>query len=216
MLFRKTKHHNKPQKEAIMADLKHVGRLTTNNRKLIVAYRVVPNDPEHCLVVHTESLDAADHDSLINLVESNAGQSENDLANAMARTQLTDGSNMLARFHTTGKLVKVPTNVVEMTPNITTRVNLAELNKIIADQKGVTVADLAVKSTAPAPTETTSQAPIVEDATPVVGEEPLSDEQLAAQYRSQADALFKEAKALREQAEELVPTKKKAKQTADA
>ena len=199
-----------------MADLKHVGRLTTNNRKLIVAYRVVPNDPEHCLVVHTESLDAADHDSLINLVESNAGQSENDLANAMARTQLTDGSNMLARFHTTGKLVKVPTNVVEMTPNITTRVNLAELNKIIADQKGVTVADLAVKSTAPAPTATTTEAPIVEDATPVVGEEPLSDEQLAAQYRSQADALFKEAKALREQAEELVPTKKKAKQTADA
>jgi len=216
MLFRKTKHHNKPQKEAIMADLKHVGRLTTNNRKLIVAYRVVPNDPEHCLVVHTESLDAADHDSLINLVESNAGQSENDLANAMARTQLTDGSNMLARFHTTGKLVKVPTNVVEMTPNITSRVNLAELNKIIADQQGVTVADLAVKSTAPAPTQTTSEAPIVEDATPVVGEEPLSDEQLAAQYRSQADALFKEAKALREQAEELVPTKKKAKQTADA
>jgi hypothetical protein len=199
-----------------MADLKHVGRLTTNNRKLIVAYRVVPNDPEHCLVVHTESLDAADHDSLINLVESNAGQSENDLANAMARTQLSDGSNMLARFHTTGKLVKVPTNVVEMTPNITTRVNLEELNKIIADQKGVTVADLAVKSTAPTPTETTSEAPIVEDATPVVGEEPLSDEQLAAQYRSQADALFKEAKALREQAEELVPTKKKAKQTADA
>ena len=199
-----------------MADLKHVGRLTTNNRKLIVAYRVVPNDPEHCLVVHTDSLDAADHDSLINLVESNAGQSENDLANAMARTQLTDGSNMLARFHTTGKLVKVPTNVVEMTPNITTRVNLAELNKIIADQKGVTVADLAVKSTAPAPTATTTEAPIVEDATPVVGEEPLSDEQLAAQYRSQADALFKEAKALREQAEELVPTKKKAKQTADA
>jgi hypothetical protein len=37
----------------------------------------------------------------------------------------------------------------------------------------------------------------------------LTDESLAAQYRSQADALFKEAKILREQAEELVPTKKK-------
>jgi hypothetical protein len=37
----------------------------------------------------------------------------------------------------------------------------------------------------------------------------ISDEELAAQYRSQADALFKEAKALREQAEELVPTKRK-------
>ena len=38
----------------------------------------------------------------------------------------------------------------------------------------------------------------------------MSNEDLAAQYRSQADALFKEAKALREQAEELVPTKRKA------
>ena len=38
----------------------------------------------------------------------------------------------------------------------------------------------------------------------------LTDEQLAAQYRSQADALFKEAQSLRKQAEELVPTKKTA------
>jgi hypothetical protein len=42
----------------------------------------------------------------------------------------------------------------------------------------------------------------------------LSDEDLAAQYRSQADAMFKEAKRLREQAEELAPTKKKTKTSA--
>ena len=42
-------------------------------------------------------------------------------------------------------------------------------------------------------------------------EEVLTDEALAAQYRSQADALFKEAKSLREQAEALVPTKRKTK-----
>ncbi len=46
-----------------------------------------------------------------------------------------------------------------------------------------------------------------------IGEAPLDDEALAAQYRSQADTLFKEAKRLREQAEDLVPTKKKAKST---
>ena len=51
-----------------MAEIKHVGRLTTNNRKLVVAYRVIPGDPENCLVIHTESLDAADHDTLINTV----------------------------------------------------------------------------------------------------------------------------------------------------
>jgi len=38
----------------------------------------------------------------------------------------------------------------------------------------------------------------------------LSDSDLAAQYRSQADSLYKEAKALRAQAEGLVPTVKKA------
>ena len=44
----------------------------------------------------------------------------------------------------------------------------------------------------------------------------LSDEDLAAQYRSQADSLYKEAKALRAQAEDLVPTTKKSKAKATA
>ena len=42
----------------------------------------------------------------------------------------------------------------------------------------------------------------------------LDDTTLATQYRSQADALYKEAKRLREQAEELVPTKRKTKASA--
>ena len=196
-----------------MAEIKHVGRLTTNNRKLVVAYRVVPGEPENCLVIHTESLEAADHDTLITMVESNAGQTADELSTVMARTQLTDGSNMLARFHQTGKLVKVPTNIVELTPNRTTAIKLDEINQMIADQKGVTIEELAIPDTtqsAPAPT-----APAVEDATPT-SEAPLDDEALAAQYRSQADSLFKEAKRLREQAEELVPTKKKAKMAESA
>ena len=45
-------------------------------------------------------------------------------------------------------------------------------------------------------------------------EKVLDDATLAAQYRSQADALYKEAKSLREQAEELVPTKRKTKSSA--
>src|SRR6056300_1332367 len=34
-----------------MPDFKHVGRLTTNIRKLIVAYKTIPNDPNYSLVV---------------------------------------------------------------------------------------------------------------------------------------------------------------------
>ena len=192
-------------------EIKHVGRLTTNNRKLVVAYRTIPGEPDNCLVIHTESLDAADHDTLINMVESNAAQSQNELSEVMARTQLTDGSNMLARFHQTGKLVKVPTKIVELMPTRTTAINLAELNQIVADQKGVTIDELAQS-----PVASNTTANTVDTATAPAGEVPLDDEALAAQYRSQADSMFKEAKRLREQAEELAPTKKKAKMTESA
>lgn len=203
-----------------MPDMKHVGRTVKQKRKCIVAYRVIPNDPEHCLVVYTESLDADMHDTLINLVESNAGQNSYELAQAMARTQIPDGRVMLTAFHQTGKLSKVATDQVEMTPNFTDTVNLKELNQLIAQQRGVTVADLALKSDGSTPAKgETAPAPameVVEEETPVAGEGVLTDEQLAAQYRSQADALFKEAKALREQAEGLVPTKRKKKEEAEA
>ena len=198
---------------------KHVGRIISNKRKVIVAYRVVPGDPDNCLVIQTENLSADEHDSLIKAVESAAGQEANEFGEAMARVTLPDGRNILAGFHTTGKLRKVPTELVEMTPTNNDTVQLSELNKIIAEQQGVTIADLAIKgpdgeTVVPAvdstetvdPTKVYTSSP--EPATAKT-DGVISDEDLAASYRSQADALFKEAKQLREQAEELVPTKRK-------
>ena len=210
-----------------MHDYKHVGRVKTNRRKVVVAYRVVPGDPDNCLVVQTENLNAEEHDSLIKLIESDAGQSAYEFAEAMARTRLPDGRIMLAAFHVTGKLNKVPADMIEMTPNNSTAINLKELNEIIAQNQGVTVADLAVKgpdgetlqpADAPAtdapvnPVDMYANAPATNTASDGI----LTDEALAAQLRSQADALFKEAKALREQAEELVPTKKKSTKTTES
>ena len=193
--------------------LKHVGRIAANKRKVVVAYRTLPGESENCLVVTTENLDAADHDSLMKLVESDAGQNEDEFATAMARTRLSDGRIMLAGFHTTGKMTKVPTSSVEMTPDRNAGIMLDELNKMIAEQRGVAIEDLAVKSPDQDPTQTQEStiATASEIPSTPVQEEVLDDAKLAAQYRSQADAMFKEAKRLREQAEELVPTKKKAK-----
>lgn len=202
-----------------MQTLKHVGRTKQGKKKCGVAYRVVPGEPENCLVVFSESLDAPDHDAMITLIESNAGQTAYELADAMARTRLPDGRNMLNTFHRTGKLIKVPTNTIEMTPNSNTTVDLDELNQHIAEQQGKTVNDLAVKSPegetlGTAETIVDPVAPYTETTT--AGQpDVLTDEALAAQYRSQADSLFKEAKRLREQAEDLVPTKRKSKTTAD-
>ena len=191
-----------------MSNLKHVGRYISNKRKVVVAYRVIPGDSDHCVVVPTERLMAEEHDTLMKLVESDAGQNSYELAEAMARTRLPDGRIMLAAFHTTGKFNKAPSNTIEMTPNRNTSINLQELNEMVAQQRGVTVEDLAIK-----PSQQQQQKTAEEPVQEVVSTEEavITDEELAAQYRSQADSLFKEAKRLREQAEELVPTKRKKK-----
>jgi len=198
--------------------LKHVGRMAHNKRRVIVAYKVLPGEPDYCVVVTTENLEASDHDTLIKLVESSAGQEADDLATVMMRTQLSDGSNMLARFHTTGKMVKVKTADVEMIPNQNTSIRLNELNEAIATQRGVTVADLAVKGPDGQTVQPASAQPAItasEMAAETAGttaapaDGVLTDELLAKKYRSDADRLSKEAAELRRQAEELVPTKKK-------
>lgn len=188
-----------------MDNLKHVGRIKTNNRRVVVAYKTVPDEPENCIVVTTENLSADEHDTLMKLVESPAGQESFELADAMARARLPDGRIMLSAFHTTGKLVKQPTNVVEMTPNSNTSIMLSELNELIAQQQGTTVKDLSVS---PAETAETYVKNAEENTS---SELSVSDEDQAAQYRSEADRLFKEAKRLREMAEEISPTKKKKK-----
>ncbi len=204
--------------------LKHVGRIAATKKKVAVVYRVVPGDSNFCVVCPTESLAAEEHDTLMTLLESNGGQEAYELGEAMARSVLPDGRIMLSGFHTTGKLLKVETDKIEMTPNQSTVVNLKELNTQIASQQGVSVADLALKGPDGNTVADVNEAPVDTTAmysadttasTQAADDGVLTDEQLAASYRSQADRLFKEAKALREQAEELVPTKKR-KATADA
>ena len=211
-----------------MAEIKHVGRLKKNNRKVVVAYRVIPgeNPPVNSLVIDTATLRDEDHDVLIKTVESNSSQTAFEFAEVMARTQLSDGANMLARFHSTGKLQPLPMSEIEMTPNTATVIGLDELNKIIADQRGVTISDLALKDPNELkPGESITEAGSINEmpktANPAVVAESqtaklqapndgvLTDADLAAKYRSDADRLYKEAKALRAQAEELVPTTKK-------
>ena len=216
-----------------MSEIKHVGRLKSNQRKVVVAYRVILGEetPTSSLVIDTASLSDADHETLIKTVESPAGQEAFEFAEVMARTPLSDGANMLANFHATGKLQKIAMADIEMMPTPNYTIGLDELNKVIAEQRGTTIAGLALKDPNEMPEGTTvqeagsvSEMPkttnVQAEAQAARVQAPdngvLSDEDLAASYRSQADRLFKEAKSLREQAEELVPTKKKSKASAEA
>jgi hypothetical protein len=192
-------------------DIKHVGRVIATKKKCVVAYRTLPGDAHYCLIVPTENLPDSYHDSLINLVESNAGQTAYEFAESMARTTLPDGSNMLAAFHTQGRLIKVKTSDIEMTPTTTTSIQLSELNQIIAEQRGLAIDDLSIKtslSKEEPEAEDTEVSTVVESqepATPATFDTPEAE---AKFYRSQADKLAKQAAEFRRKAEELVPTKK--------
>ena len=189
--------------------MKHIGRMKETGRKVAVVFRTIPGDPHSALVVQTENIKDADHDKLMTLIESNTGQTADELADAMQRTPLGDGSMMLNSFHLTGKLTKVSTSDIEMTPDTASTISLDELNKMIAEQKGVSVADLAVGGSSVETIATAETVPSGEASATVEAakEQPLSDSQLANNMRADADRLFKEATELRKQAEDLDPSK---------
>jgi hypothetical protein len=180
--------------------MKHVGKMKNNNAKVVVVYRTLPGDPYSALVVGSASLGASYHDALMNLVQDPSGQSANEFADILAVRKFPDGNNMLSWLHTYGHLKKVPTNLVIMTPTPQASVALDELNSIIAEQKGVSLEDLAVKSNK----DDISIKPTKEETT-------MSTPLTAPELRSKADALFKEAQQLRKQADELDPPKRRPK-----
>ena len=186
-----------------MSEVKHLGRFKNTKEVVGVVYRVLPSDPEHALVVPTSGLDADEHARLMDLIHSAASQTSYELAEAMARTPLGDGSIMLARFHVKGLMKKVKANEIEMTPNQFTTISLDALNAAIAQQKGLKIAELAITPDNETPANSQARRivnPVLES---VKNETVMTDEQLAAKLRSDADRLYKEAARLRKQADEL-------------
>lgn len=211
-----------------MQNLKHVGRIKTTGRKVLVAFRTLPGDAYSALVVPTENLSDDQHNAIINLVESPAAQEAYEFAEALDRTQFPDGSRMLPNLHASGRLVKVSTEQVEMTPTIGVSILLSELNQIIAEQRGIAVDDLHIAPESKDKTKVTEVAQVKElskekadvskttsaSVTETAQTSFDSPESEAKYYRSQADKLAKQAAEFRRKAEELAPTKKKDKELA--
>jgi hypothetical protein len=191
--------------------MKHVGKMKNNGARIVIAYRTIPGDPTSALVVGTNQLQGSYHDSLMSLLESDTGQQADELADVMAVRRFPDGSNMLQFVHANGMLQKVPTAGVIITPDNKTSIPLDELNNVIAEQKGVTLDQLAIKdgsnSTVPTIGEKASAKSAPEE---VVIETSKSEVDLSpTEMRSRADALYKEAAKLRKTADELDPPKSK-------
>ena len=164
------------------------------------------------------------------VIQDPSGQQANELADILAVRKFPDGRTMLDGLHLGGHLKKVPTSGVLMTPtgNPNVTVPLSELNQLIAEQKGVTVDQLAITDgvnpnpkTRPkvdaeisAPAEPTYEVPNDAGKTTSSSVNETSEENMTpAQLRSKADALFKQAQQLRKQADTIDPPKAKKKDT---
>lgn len=203
-----------------MKTLKHVGKIKNTGAKILVVFRTLPGESNMALVIPTANLPDQYHDALIQLVESDQAQSTNEFGEIMFIRRFPDGRPMLQAMQADGRLQKTPTSLVTMTPTLSDSIQLDELNSIIAAQKNCAVDDLANFVTGGRSNiDTTSETLQQETATIETSQDqpaPLTDKDLAKNYRSQADSLYKEAARLRKQADELDPPQKKTVKTKEA
>ena len=133
-----------------MANLKHIGQVANTGLKCIVVFRHIYDEngnitePDNCLIVETERLPDMEHDDIVRVVESPAGQEAEEFYQIAHRSMFADGINMLVKLNNRGYLKKYPTKQILMTPNSHTSVPLNEINEIISKQKtGMSENDIA-------------------------------------------------------------------------
>jgi len=197
-----------------MKTLKHVGKIKNSGSKVLVVFRTLPGESDMALVVQTSPLADAYHNAIIDVVDSDQAQESNEFGEIMFIRSFPDGRPMLQALQADGRLQKVSTSSIIMTPTPNSEIVLAELNVLIAEQRNCTVDDLYTFVKGAPAKAATEKPPVVEkasDAKPqaAANDEVLTDRDLARNYRSQADAMYKEAARLRKQADDLDPPAKK-------
>ena len=98
--------------------LKHIGMLENTGKNVVVVFMSLPNDEENALVIDTDALPDQYNEALRRIVESVEGQQAKDLADILGRRPSPDGSSqtMLQKLHVSQRLMKVPVDIVHMTP----------------------------------------------------------------------------------------------------
>jgi len=205
-----------------MRSLKHIGRVNNTGAKVLVAFRTLPGESNMSLVVAASNLPDAYHDAIMSLVEGEQAQDTFEFGELLHTRMFPDGKSMLRALQLGGWLHKVATDHITMTPSTSVSIPLDQLNVLIAEQKNCAVDDLAyLVAGAPSKEESTKSVAEVQPTAETKSGEPavLTDKDIARSYRSQADAMYKEAARLRKQADDLDPPLKKTakvKEAADA
>jgi len=204
--------------------IKHVGK--HNQKRVAIVYRTVPDEDHMALVAYADSMPSMVHDEVMKVIESAIGQNAKELADALFRTTLADGTNCLTTLHKGGWLKKVPCNQVIVTPTAKSTCRLDELNNLLKkiEEGGDAAASLAnidanrgmkgvlqegreLGQPASDPTRTTAGS-VSGD---VLTDDVLSQQRLdqATKMEAEAKSLLAEAKRLKQEATQLSQPKAK-------
>lgn len=176
--------------------MRHVGQDHLGHR-LVVVFRELPEDPEHCLVVESSTLPDMYHDNLMNVIESDEAQQTVNLYEVLNRRVFGDGQHMLNALHNRGLLKKLSVDQVFLIPMPNRKLPLREANQAISGQP--------VQQPA-------AQNPVEPQAQPEVAPVPVAEQDpnkaQALGLMEQARLLEADAKRYREQAYALDPALK--------
>jgi len=187
---------------------RHVGVMNNTGNKVAIVFMSLPGDEGNCLVIDTDSLPDMFQQTMRRLIDSADAQQSENLADILDRRVSPDGSNtsLLTKFHQSGRLQKVPVDLVSLTPNKGTKWPLKDvLSSIRASKNPDVINDLSDMD----PDEARIAQQAMTNFNPHASNmEALSEENRASKARDlivMAEMLEADAAARRQQAYQLVP-----------
>ena len=202
--------------------IRHVGK--HGDRKIALIFREIPGEPHMCLVTYPETLNQHIHDPLMQCIESDIGQHSENLADALNRSYAKDGRPILGVLHSEGKLKKVNTENIVMTPAPNTNIKLVDLNKMLDEMKqgeeavkkmaamdksmGMQSAREVAQQMRGQPEKAKTTAPVTAASTDVLGDAVLAKQRLEQSTKMNAEGLglIAEANRLLAEAQSLDPS----------
>ncbi len=124
--------------------LKHIGMLENTGKNVVVVFMSLPQDEDNALVIDTDALPDQYNEALRRIVESIEGQQAKDLGDILGRRPSPDGSGqtMLQKLHVSQRLMKVPVDLVHMTPRRGMKFPLRQILDTMKQVDSETPADL--------------------------------------------------------------------------
>lgn len=170
--------------------LRHIGKTSNTDRRLVVVYMQIPGREDHALVVDTDSLPTKYHDDLMQVVQGE-GQKQAVLADILQRRIMpSTGLDMLTTLHHANQLQAMPAQNVIMLPYPNQGIPLPNIIEVMSGEP------------APEPEVEHAENRIIENQNI---EKYDANENIAKNLLIEADMLAQEAHAKREKAYSMAP-----------